>query len=86
MWAKDASGLTADELIAGTAIAAKFISQNPGIDESAIDAALTDAYAKRSSADECGCRRCSAFPKPVELSKVSARASASTSWRGSLRG
>ena len=52
MWAKDASGLTADELIAGTAIAAKFISQNPGIDESAIDAALTDAYAKGSSADE----------------------------------
>ena len=52
MWAKDASGLTADELIAGTAIAAKFINQNPGIDESAIDAALTDAYAKGSSADE----------------------------------
>ncbi len=45
-------GFTADELIAGTAIAAKIISENPGLDESAIDAALFSAYVKGSSAEE----------------------------------
>ena len=52
MWTKDTESFTADELITGTAIAAKIISENPGLDESAIDAALMAAYAKGASAEE----------------------------------
>jgi hypothetical protein len=46
------SQFTTDELITGTGIAAKIISENPGLDEDAIDAALMAAYAKDASAEE----------------------------------
>ena len=36
MWTKDTESFTADELITGTAIAAKIISEGTGLDESAI--------------------------------------------------
>lgn len=44
--------LTADQLIAGTIIAAKIIAEWPDIAEGKIDAALNDAYVTSASAEE----------------------------------
>ena len=44
--------LTADELIDGTAIVARIISDDHGFDEADIDDALSNAYVKGSSAEE----------------------------------
>jgi hypothetical protein len=53
MWTKDnTEGFTADELIAANSIAAKIIGEGTSLDESAIDAALNNAYVKGSSAGE----------------------------------
>ena len=52
MWTKDTESFTADELITGTAIAAKIISEGTGLDESAIDAALNKAHEVGISAEE----------------------------------
>ena len=46
------SQLTTDELITGTHIAAKIITEWPDIAEDKIDAALNDAYVTSVSAEE----------------------------------